>query len=221
MRWSVLVVAASLICAGCATRFGETHYFKSIDEAGEPINYFRLKVGGGVFLSSARYVSGFYDERALDLYFGESISQPEGGKIPKAPGAELVSLGPNEGGKFLMILSSNSDAIAGQIGQLAENQEIATTLARLIRRDAILGAGGAQMDLSLEKARGRIAAQLGDSLIMNVDADQVSEDELEARVLQYTNVLAQALGAKQTFENLAALELWVNQQRSTLGRTIR
>lgn len=215
-----MVVVVYSIC-GCATRFGETHYFKSVNVAGESINYFQLNVKGGVFLSSARYVSGFYDERALDLYFGESISQPNDGKISKAPGAEVVSLGADDGGKFLMILSSNSDAIAGQIGQMADNQELATSLARLIRRDAILQEGSAQIDLSLQKARGNVAAQLGDSLISNVDASRASMDELEARVLQYVNVLAHGLGENQTFKDFSDLEVWVNQQRSTLGRTLR
>lgn len=40
-------------------------------ETGEPINFFRLTVSGGSELSASRYVSGYYDEAAVDLFFNE------------------------------------------------------------------------------------------------------------------------------------------------------
>jgi hypothetical protein len=215
----LLVTCVGLV--GCATWFGETHYFKSVNPSGEPINYYRLKVEGGAVLSSARYASGFFDERALDIYFGESIAQPEGGRIPTVPGAEVISLERKDGGKLLMILSSNSDAIAEQIGQLAENQEIATLLARLIRRDAILGAADAELDLDVQVVRGRILAELGDTLLANVDPNQASPDALQAGLLQFVNALAAGLGSTQPFGNLAEAAAWVDQQRSSLGRLAR
>ncbi|HEY8119688.1 MAG TPA: hypothetical protein VII78_00080 [Myxococcota bacterium] len=217
----LLLGALAFAPLGCALRFGEFHYFKSVSASAEPVNYFRVKVSGGSFLSSSRYVSGCFDERALDMYFGEGITQPADGKISPAPGAELVSLSCEEGGELLMILSSNSDAIAEQIGQIADNEEISNLLARLIRRDAILASGDAQLDVAVETARGKMLADVGDELIAGVDPATASPAALDAAVLQYGNNLAAALGATQSFDSLAALEQWVERSRKSVGGRAR
>src|SRR5438309_2184294 len=48
----------------------EFHYFKEGD------NYFRISVKERALLSSSRYESGYYDEDAVDNYFGE-IHRPD------------------------------------------------------------------------------------------------------------------------------------------------
>lgn len=216
-----LIALCCSLGSGCALRFKESHFFKSVDQSNQPINYFRVKADGGSFLSSARYVSGCFDERALDAYFGEGITQPADAKLPPAPGTQVISLSCDKGGEFLMILSSNSDAIADQIGQLADNEDMANLLARLIRRDAVLGSGDAQLDLSVERARGKILAETGDLLIANVDANTASDAEIENSVLQYVNALVLALGGNQTFSRLTDLQLWVEQNRKSIGRAVR
>ena len=60
-----------LVLAGCA-QFGEQHYSDAFDEAtGEVVSFYRLEVSGHARLSSARYLSGICDERALDLFFND------------------------------------------------------------------------------------------------------------------------------------------------------
>src|SRR5690348_14797035 len=78
----MLLVITFVSCGGCASGFEETHYFRSKtrDARGIPVNYFRLQVTGGTMLSSSRYVSGYFDEAALDTYFNE-FSQPDKGQI--------------------------------------------------------------------------------------------------------------------------------------------
>src|SRR6266404_2610957 len=64
-------ISASLV-SGCATAFKESHYYQSVNpKTNKVTNYYRLTVKGYAAMSSARYVSGYYDERAVDLYFNE------------------------------------------------------------------------------------------------------------------------------------------------------
>src|SRR5437870_2376680 len=66
----VSLLSLLLLITGCAS-FHEEHYFVTKDRAGTPVNFFRVRVSGNTGLSRMRYVSGFYDERAVDLYFNE------------------------------------------------------------------------------------------------------------------------------------------------------
>src|SRR4029078_1016132 len=69
-RRARLVLACSLLGA-CAT-LEETHYFASVDpQTDRTINIFRLRVKGDAGLTNARYLAGYYDERAVDLFFNE------------------------------------------------------------------------------------------------------------------------------------------------------
>ena len=71
MKHWLAAFVCSVLLSGCAS-FEEEHYFMTRDsETGEPVNFFRLSVSGGSELSSSRYVSGYYDEAAVDLFFNE------------------------------------------------------------------------------------------------------------------------------------------------------
>lgn len=76
MQRRYLVFFLIWVIAGCASSFAEKHFFKSVDQQGYTINYYRLKVNGSTFLSSSRYLSGYFDERAVDAYFNQ-ITQPK------------------------------------------------------------------------------------------------------------------------------------------------
>src|SRR4051812_43439148 len=83
---AAFVTAAAMITAGgCASSFEESHFFKSVDADGKAVNYYRVKVDGGTFLSSSRYVSGYYDETVLDAYFN-TMTQPKNGAIKPEEG---------------------------------------------------------------------------------------------------------------------------------------
>jgi len=56
--------------------FKEVHYF-SDDTPGIP-NYYRLKISGFSFISSSRYLSGYYEPNAVNQYFNE-FKQPTTG----------------------------------------------------------------------------------------------------------------------------------------------
>lgn len=79
---SLLVLLALVVCGGCATAFQEAHYFRSERNGEGPANrnYYRVRVTGATALSSSRYVSGYFDPEAVDIYFNE-IKQPDKGRI--------------------------------------------------------------------------------------------------------------------------------------------
>ena len=143
------VTLAGILCtAGCAVTFKEDHYFQQQNKAGDVTNYYRLQVSGYGALSSARYVSGFYDERAVDLFFNELKVEQTGTSTDKTlfkdaqknPGSDetIKPLDPGAHGAFVMILSTNASSVARTIGQFSENQIVADAITNLMNRDALL-----------------------------------------------------------------------------------
>jgi hypothetical protein len=63
--------------------FNERHYLRSSarDSNGVPQNFYRVDVSGSTFLSSSRYISGYFDEDAVDIYFAEFV-QPKNASFP-------------------------------------------------------------------------------------------------------------------------------------------
>ena len=131
------------------TRFGEIHYFQSRDIDGRVSNYYRLKVDGYARCSSAKYVSGFYDERAVDMFFNEMQIAPTSSTATRAgklfetdqtnPGTQdkITPLNSTDAGAFVMVLSSNASSVTNVIGQFAENQIVADAVSNLANRDLI------------------------------------------------------------------------------------
>lgn len=125
---SAVLLSALLLTSGCATSFTEDHYFKSVSaSSGRPTNYFRLRIHGRACFSSARYIAGYYDERAVDLFFDEmkSASSQDDAKIESLfQGGEIDLVGEKiaplppapEHGAFLMIFNTNAKAVANAIG---------------------------------------------------------------------------------------------------------
>lgn len=147
----------------------EVHYFKS----GK--NYYRIKINESSFASKARYMSGFYDEKALDKYFSE-MSQPKESDSTKASAVSFLN--PSSDGtdqlridsnkKFVMILSSNSNAVSEQIGAFAENEQILESIARLSNKDKVEQSLKFAADIDKSKKRNVSVIGLGDQFITNL-----------------------------------------------------
>src|SRR5262245_32886513 len=166
MRTCLLVLTA-MATTGCLSELGEQHFFKSVDALGNPINYYRLSVQGSTVLTSARYVSGYFDERAVAAYFSE-MAQPAKAKFEDtvADDGQVVALDPKgRDRQLVLLLSSNSDEIANQIGGLAQNEEIAATLTRLAQRDTLRDARRADVEWKAQRSRGQLLQDLGDKVI--------------------------------------------------------
>ena len=218
MKKLYYILVGCLISIGCASSFSERHFFKSVDSQGNPINYYRLNVSGSTFLSSSRYLSGYFDERALDEYFSE-MTQPENAAftgVVDSGGGDVKPLNEDLKGKSLvLLLSSNSDAIAEQIGQFANNQEIMADLTRIIYRDRIRESLEAETNAELQEIRGKALADAGERIIAQM-ADDADAATVKSNILFYVNRLAAEFGNSTPFKNLEDAKNWLEYNRARI-----
>lgn len=127
-----LLVAVILLLTQCQGA-KELHYFKKGD------NYFRLKVREYSIFSSSRYLSGYYDENAVDNYFGE-ISRPDSFKVYKAYSTARLSKespGFYDNKKLVLLLSTKSEAVSNSISNIAENEKTLQIMAKIMNKDKV------------------------------------------------------------------------------------
>jgi hypothetical protein len=243
-RVAALAALSAVAClpAGCST-FSETHFFKS---EGEEANYYRLRVRGNTGLGSARYLSGYFDEEAVNEYFNET-SQPAAARFSTTrPAAAENAEGDAEGGEervrplgaspddnriLVMLLSSNSDAVADQIGAFAQNREIATMLGGLLTRGQVAAQRRAARELAVEKTRAATIATLGDAMVEKLTAAEAlaaggdggagadpakAAADASAAALFFVNRAAAELGHTGTFATLDEANTWLRDNRGRL-----
>ena len=231
----LLAVVLAVVTVSCTSSFRETHFFKSQSEPGGIPNFFRLTVKGETWFSSSRYISGYFDEDIVNQYFNE-IGQPAKGQlIPVGQSKEIksgdgkgnespqISSKPTEGLKnpaLVLLLSSNSDDIANQIGALAQSQEFTSSLARLIASPRFEAADEAERRLRNDQARGHVLVALGDQLVTGLP-EKATSSEVGTNMLQFVNQLAADLGAPAPFNNLNAAAAWLNENRARLRKEDR
>jgi len=229
-RWAARAFVAFLpiaLCGACATTFEEHHYYQALDPKTEKVtNYYRLTVRGYAAMSSARYISGYYDERAVDLYFNEvKVAQtPEGAtstqelfsKEIKDPGTQEVikPLSPDsQHGAFVMILSTNASNVSRTIGQFAENQVVADAITNLANRDVLL------QTASVATARAGSANATADEVSRLIallpDGTTPTAKESEASLLRILNAIGTGIeGHPVAFESLDQAAAWQAQSTS-------
>lgn len=247
MRPSAGVLLVLLAC-GCASSFQEVHFAKSQPPPETPVNYFRVTVTGYTFLASARYLSGYFDEEAVNAYFNE-FTQPAGGRLsgpqpttstaaaarsaassPPPPttgaAAPATPTGPPAGAdirpltcpkgsacSLVLILSSNSDEIATQIGSLATNKDTMDALTRLLNRDTLRKASTAKARADVQVGRGRLLVALGDQTVKPLTPEAAN---VAGQLLSFANALAADLGNQQPFKTLADANVWLTTNRGRL-----
>jgi len=217
-------IAGAIGLSGCATGFKEDHYFQSISSKNEVTNYYRLRVRGRAAGSSARYVSGYYDERAVDLFFNEvklGTTDPAAGGTREIFSANLTDPGTQDvikplspddtHGTFVMILSTNASSVSRAIGQFAENQVIADAVTNLTNRDQILREASA---LKGRAARANATAdELGKLMELLPDDATPARAETERSLLRVLNSLATGVsGVPTAFESMDSAAVWFAQQ---------
>lgn len=224
MRLLVLVLSG-LLLLGC-TRFDERHYFTSETKQGDQraTNYFRVRVRGGAALSSARYVAGYYDERAVDLFFNEMKTAGSSSKLfhegQKDPGSNEVirPLSPKtEDGAFVMILSTNSQAVANTIGNFAESNVVAEAITNLVNRGKLTEIRRAESELSVKQNRAKGVAGRIQGLLARLPANGNRAETREA-YLRVLNVIAETYGARQNFTTVNEAAQWFATARQLSGQ---
>jgi hypothetical protein len=193
-------------------------------------NYYRLTVEGYSLFSSSRYISGYFDEDTVNTYFNE-YTQPAGAAIvpgpkSKAPAANASGTGVEpvakglQGQKLVLILSSNSDEIATQIGALAASQQFTASLAGLVARDQYAAADTAESRVTIEKSRAKATASLAAQLVAGL-ADDASQTVAEQSLLGFVNTLATDFGYEGAFADLESAAQWLAFNRTRLMRSER
>lgn len=218
----LLYFSISILFISCQAGH-ELHYFK------QGRNYFRISVDEKAFLSSSRYTSGYYDEDAVDKYFGE-IHRPDstGRIIPISKTTSDKDSSNTEGTehkktesvqeslrntKLVLILSTDATAVADQIGSLAENEQTLETIARLSHKSTIDQNNKLKGDLQLIDQKNNSIIQIGDAFIggLNIDSTgnaRSQQNKVKTNLLAFINSLAASLGNKVPFANLNEAQQW-------------
>ncbi len=230
---SVAIPAAAVLLCGCSSgKLNERYHFPGIRD-GRVVNYYRVDVEGRVKGTQLRYLSGFFDEDALNRYFN-TFSQPDGGALlswtnVKEDGEQANDLiGSSEnrdadpqgrGRKLVLLLSQNSEAVAEQIGSIAQSEAFATIVSRIVFADDIaeLEQGRLEADRVrlLAEASRADAAELAARLRSDTN---LSAAEAQALLLQFINRTAASLGAPGAFATVSEARAWLeNNRRSLIG----
>lgn len=214
----ILVIGAE----GCLSAFDEKHYLRSDARQpdGSPMNYYRLTVNGQTFLSSSRYLSAYFDEKAMNTYFNE-ISQPAEGRLSPTTQCSDADSGngtqPLDGNligkKLLLILSSNSDAIATGIGSLAQSDDVTNNLTRILGNGRFKAAADAKQEVGVQKAVATSVVAEGTSEVTGLP-DSPTQARAQEALLNYANRLAAYLGHRGTFSTLDQANQWVRDNGS-------
>ncbi|WP_116789748.1 hypothetical protein [Flavobacterium psychrotrophum] len=131
-----LLAFASLGLCSCSNLY-EVHYFKdkiSSSSSTKVIpNYYKVEIRAHSFLSSSRYLSGYFDQSAINLYFNE-FTQPANGKL-FGNNESSSAFTDEKGNELVLIFSTNSKAVSDQIGAIAKNQVVLNSAATVFLKD--------------------------------------------------------------------------------------
>lgn len=222
--WVALVLVGS---TGCRTDFAEVHFYRVDAETGDRPNYYRLTISGDASFSQAKYISGCYDERAVQIVFDEIGTDPNGGVVRFLSGGEVEIAGSKvttvsaesevcpPGKSKLMIFSTNAKVIADTIGAFAESQVVAQSVVGLLQHDELEDLGRRQGELQVEStaqvSENREIAALVGSLPAGDDPGQAETRKAALRIL---NAIARAQGRFEPFTTVEEARLWF-QMRQT------
>lgn len=183
-----LLAFASIALCSCANIY-EVHYFKDKISSSSSTkiipNYYRVEIRGHSFLSSSRYLSGYFDQSAINLYFNE-FTQPTNGKL--FGNEESTSAFTDEkGNELVLIFSTNSKAVSDQIGAIAKNQVVLNSAATLVQKDKIESAQQLKRDLNTVDSD--IENFILQSDLYLKDLSQKNPTEMKLNVSQLNNTL--------------------------------
>ena len=219
---SFAMLLTALGLSGC-TSFSQVYHFQSSASNG-PTNFFRVKVNGDAQTAKARYLAGFYDERAVDLYFNE-LKSPQGEEAQlrklfvdgqKAPGEDAVikPLTPDKAhGTFVMIFSTNPKAIADTIGAFAQSQIVADAVTNLVNKREV------EMSRLLTATKGssdEAATSVADELkvVLPAQGDTPPASAILLRsYLRALELIARETGGPPALADFGAARAWLGRSK--------
>jgi len=238
----------ALIVTGGCSQVEEQHFYRVAHKGKlNDANYYRLTVLSRSIFSNTRYISGYFDESAVDAYFGE-FAQPANGRFgvdqqangtlnpsdtvaPASEKAEIVEMAATgtgksssltetkslEGRSYVMLLSTDPSAIANQIASFAEADQTATLIAKIANRGKLADVADSQADLTAQQATGSRLTAAGDAQIAGI-ADAATSDVAKASLLQWTNTVAASYGHTSPFKTLDEAKTWYDANRGRLAK---
>ena len=202
---------AGLSALSSCTTFHEVHFFK--DHVDGIPNYYKLTVSGHTrLISKTRYYSGYFAEDAIDVYFNE-FSQPANGSLDSVRKISSLS-DANKGKQLVMILSSNADDIATQIGNITQTTNTVNAVVSLANGDQYKRLLTSKRGVSKRKTQNKLLVELGESLLTGLETK--TQAEAQKALLQYTNALATELGHADPFDDLDKAKAWFDQGKFLL-----
>lgn len=218
---SILAAVGALAAlAGCAG-FSQVYHFQSAPGADGVPNFFRVKVDGDAQTARARFLAGFYDERAVDLYFNEVKSGngdirkifEDNQKEPGDTNSVIKPLTPDGArGSFVMIYSTNPKAVADTIGSFAESQLVAEALTNMLNKKEVEAARTLTATRSVNDATATALAEELAALVPAAPADGASvpsKESLTRTYLRTLEVISRSTGGPASFADLAAAKAWL------------
>ena len=204
------------------------------------MNYYRVTVNGRADGNQLRYLSGFFDEEALDIYFN-TFSQSKDGALLKpqvkqtgegaTAAAEKLSEDErreadpkNEGRKLVLLLSQNSEAVAEQIGSLAQSKAFADVVGKLVFADEIADLQGERLKAS--RATG-IASRLksnATALGEKLEDGSLAGDRANEQLLSLLKQVIAEMGGADAIagiDTFAQARAWIDENRAELMEAAR
>lgn len=201
-----LTICSSLILLSSCQIVYEVHYLK----IGE--NYYKLNVRSTAIASKSRYMAGYYDESAVDNYFNE-MSQKDSLRLlykkKKVNGKlEEEAFCNDKNTDLVMILSTNSDVVTEQIGNLAQNEQMLEMLARLANKDKIEENKKLNEDITELINENSAIISTGDIYINSLLEDDTINMDL---LLNYINFVSSLKDYNFYFDSIQEATDWLNE----------
>lgn len=218
-----------LLClASCSSARIDERYYVSGVRDGVVQNYYRIDITGQVCGTELRYLSGFFDEEALDRYFN-TFTQPDGGALftlDKVDDEEMEKRAPSEesrdadprglGRKLVILMSQNSEAIADQIGAISQSEGFATVVGRLVFKEQLAEIETARVDSNRLVQQADSAKVLASDLATRLTGDPApGRESTKEQLLIFVNQVAGNLGAPR-FSDWAAAQQWLQENQAKL-----
>lgn len=248
MYYKAAISALLIAVSGCVAAINEEHLFATMQTPtpSNPsgiVNVFRIDVDGQSSFANVRYISGTYDERAVDFFLNEVKSQDytpsavgatgskpifnttcpkkddQGTEIDECKEAyeDALKIMPlkgdfsGEGGTFVMILSTNANAIAETIGAFAENDVAIKSFNYMLNKDTYDAAANlAAAKPDQEKENVAIAGtldQLFAAMTANDTAKQTEDTALELAIL-YSVAVSLRPEEQINFSSIEEAKVW-------------
>lgn len=186
----------------------EVHYFRSGD------NYYRLAVSARAFASKSRYIAGYFDENAVDNYFSELTKKDTVNYFYKSANGkgekDSKSLEINPNSKLVMILSTNSDAVSDQIGNLAQNDQTLEILARLANKDKINENSDLNTKITSILSENKAILTTGDLFINSIEDHDVKSQNV---ILNYLNFISTIKKLNFNFNSVNDAYEWLGKNK--------